>query len=327
MKVTSTETQRSSATVCARKTSIKTSTSATTRHLVWLLTLCGTLASAQPALDLTWQAPAACPQAEVVQREVARLEGRRTTLSTLRVTVRVRPIATGWSAVLQTDSNGVSGERSFEARECAQLAEAAALIIAMAHCPELASSGAELAPDPEVPQPSPNRTALALGGFGGADLGSLVAPSFNAGLELDLRVDSFSLRALALRSLEQRRLAGPRADSTLAVQTQLGLGARGCWYPLDSRVSLGPCLGIDAWLVSATTSNISLPSSGSAWWLGGVLGAQLRLALFDRLALSVSVEAAAAATRPVFLIEGYGQVFRTGEIVGRFRAGLEVRLW
>ncbi len=274
------------------------------------------------SLELTWDAPQACPTIDSVQREVTRLEGQRATLSALRASVHVRSTPTGWVAELRTDSNGAQGERTLEAADCAQLADAAALVIAMAHCPELAMGAIE----PPAP-PVPPGAQLAISAFAAGDWGSLLAPTFAAGLDLSLAFGRFEVRALALRSLEQHRLSGPQADSAVAVQAQLGLGVRGCWYALESRVSLGPCVGVDAWLLSGSSSNVSLPSTGTGWWLGGLLGAQGKLRLFERLAVVVAIEVGAAAARPVFVVEGYGQVFRSGEVVGRARAGLEVRLW
>jgi hypothetical protein len=279
-------------------------------------------ASEGTTLELRWAAPPACPTGESVQREVARLEGRHTALTALRATVLVRAVPTGWSAELRTESNGVRGERVLEAGDCAQLADAAALVIAMAHCPELASG--EAPNETPAPRESPQ---LFLGAFASGDLGSLLNPSFGAGLELSLEFERFEVRALALRSLAQSRLAGPTVDSTIEVQAQLGLGLRGCWLPLRGRLSLGPCAGVDGWLISTTTRNISVPSTGTGWWLGGVAGVTGKLRLFERLALTLAVEVGAAAMRPVFVVDGYGQVFRPNEVVGRARAGLEVRLW
>ncbi len=294
-----------------------------------VLTAVHTEAWAQPStLHLTWQAPAECPNREAVERTVTRLEGRLATLSAFDVTVFVSQTGDGYRATLQTESNGTVGERTFRASTCEQLAEAAALIIALAHCPDLATAPPPTArldePDPRSP-PQPER--LSAGAFVASDVGAQPSVSFGAGVDVSLHFGPFTLSAHGLRTVSQRAVAGPRADSGIEAQTLLGLGVRGCFRLVDARFYAGPCAGLDAVLISTTTSNIDVPASGSGWWVGGLAGGQVGAHAFQRVSVFVSAEVGAALTRPVFIVDGYGQVFRPGEVVGRLRVGLEVQLW
>jgi hypothetical protein len=85
-------------------------------------------------VDLTWNAPAGCPTAVDVSRELERLVRvpSARTLPYLTVDGRVEPRGERWLLHLRTVRDGVEGERELEAESCASLARAATLVVALA---------------------------------------------------------------------------------------------------------------------------------------------------------------------------------------------------
>lgn len=90
------------------------------------------------ALDLVWEAPADCPDAASVEREVRRLLGPAPPPSgdPAKAAAAVSPLEHGWRVVLLTEVHGVHGQRTLEARSCEGLAHATALVLALTIDPQ-----------------------------------------------------------------------------------------------------------------------------------------------------------------------------------------------
>lgn len=103
-------------------------------------------------LDLTWNAPAECPQGAAAQARVRRLAGAAQAQGTaaLVASVTIAKLAEGrWSATLQLGTS----TRVLDGESCEGVADAAIVILAMAVDPE---SAPELEPAPEAePEPAP----------------------------------------------------------------------------------------------------------------------------------------------------------------------------
>ncbi|MEM6996719.1 MAG: hypothetical protein AAF721_39815, partial [Myxococcota bacterium] len=128
-------------------------------------------AAESPAVDLHWEAPAACPDATDARARLDALldeagSGREQAVA---LTVEVREREGGYTAVLSmTAADGTTATRSLDGAQCEDLAGAAVLIAALAIDPDLAvPSGdpppADLRNDPPtspgepepVPEPEP----------------------------------------------------------------------------------------------------------------------------------------------------------------------------
>lgn len=269
-----------------------------------------------PGLALSWEASPACPSQVEVEQEIERLSaGREPSLAALRVRVEVTEELGRWRAKLWTEAAEASGERSFEAATCRELADAAALIVALALFPELP---ADAGPALEL-----SLRASVAGAFG-----SLSRPGLEAGAGLRLALGSFEVLAeVATGLLSGRQEKGPRLGSGLTVSAPFSADLRGCWSPLQDPLGLGLCAGATARLTHGQGFGISSPLSSSAWWVGPSVGVVLRLGLWPRLRVYADAMLSLAITRPVFVIEGFGEVFRTEGALGRVGVGLEVPLW
>src|SRR5688572_19439012 len=88
------------------------------------------------AVQITWTAPAGCPDVAYVSAEVERLLGRPLAAREHRpllVHARVSREPSGaWWVDLLTTGEGVIGQRRLEADDCLAIADAVALIVTMA---------------------------------------------------------------------------------------------------------------------------------------------------------------------------------------------------
>lgn len=115
------------------------------------------------ALELTWTAPAACPsQADVKQRIDTLLEapGKPATSDAQSASASAKLTSTrsGFKLVLTLHGEGIEGTRTLSGDDCAELAETAAFLIAVAIDPSLpgaAPPSPEPAPTPEPPPVAP----------------------------------------------------------------------------------------------------------------------------------------------------------------------------
>ncbi|MCA9656216.1 MAG: hypothetical protein KC501_40300, partial [Myxococcales bacterium] len=122
------------------------------------------LRSELPPADyaLQWSAPAGCPDAAAVEARIAALTaGRPEGEGTLEVEGTVSAFEGGFSLRLTTSLRGRTGTRELSARACDDLADSAALVVAVTLDPALSGSGAD-EPEPEstpdedgVPDPEP----------------------------------------------------------------------------------------------------------------------------------------------------------------------------
>lgn len=107
------------------------------------------LALAAPGLTIDWQAPAGCPDVTAVRGQVAAMIGEDVVAGAdLRASAVVREDGDRWSLTLELTRAGGRELRSLGDRECEALAQAAALVIAVAIDPQAR------APEP-VPEDSP----------------------------------------------------------------------------------------------------------------------------------------------------------------------------
>jgi hypothetical protein len=236
--------------------------------LLWLRDVSATTAHAQAELDLSWQAPAGCPDASWATQRIANHLARDLVSAAgpaLRAQVEIQHEEVGFSLRLTTTHANTRGERTLEDARCENLAEAATLLIALAID---ANQVLQEQTQPDVPAPSPAapdrekppalqakralkavyesparfRTRLSVMG----EAGFLPAPSF--GPELTLGVQRARFGA------EFGGFWLPKRDSQGAQHVRVSLWAlalRGCVQGESSRFRLGGCLGVELGRVSA----------------------------------------------------------------------------
>lgn len=106
---------------------------------------------APPGLALRWEAPPGCPGEAEVRARVVRMTGEEA-VRTARLSARgtVREEAPGrWALELELSGETGGGRRSLQAGRCDELAEAGALVVAIAVDPDAALGGGVVPPPPE----------------------------------------------------------------------------------------------------------------------------------------------------------------------------------
>lgn len=272
-------------------------------------------------VTLDWRAPEGCPERSAVADEVERLASSRApAVDALEVEIDVSRAGEAWLARLTTRSAAGRGERKLQAPSCGELAEAAALVVALALCPSAA-------PEPAPPAPLPPSRHAFLRPLAAADAGTLVKPSLQAGLAAAATFGPLRLEAQLARGFEQRASRGPRPESGLALQVPIAIALRGCWTLWSGAAELGACVGAEGAAIRGQGFGISDPAAASGLWLGALAEGALGLQLSSAFAVRVGAGAALALVRPTFSMDGYGEVHRPTTVAARLSAGVEVRLW
>lgn len=317
-----------------------------------VVTVGGAAAAADP-VSLVWNAPQEeCPAGSAVLAQVHGILGSATSHHAVARADVTHADPERWSVHLQTDVDGVQGERTIDATSCESLATATALILALTVDPSKARANLPVEPPPKSgaaapsaepppsPSPAPPRgKATRLGAFvaiaGAGDLGTMpspaLAPEVSAGVlfgpvRVELSGDDWGAQD-----------ATPKGNPSEGAHIHLyDVTARGCFrWRLEQRVELDPCGG--AGLVYATSdgfstaNNVSFtPYQGkSGTWMtanGDLLAAW---GFFGPLALRASVGAGLPLARPPFVVlqQQGPSIFlhRSAAIIGRASVGLEAR--
>src|SRR6185295_6374301 len=116
------------------------------RRLGWVI-LCGmvapSVARAQSQLDLSWDAPAGCPQADAVRSRIRELAGDALrSASHLSAAGRVVKVGERYRLTLSVRETNGPRERTMESDSCADLAGAAAVALGLLLKSEPGTSGA-----------------------------------------------------------------------------------------------------------------------------------------------------------------------------------------
>jgi hypothetical protein len=277
----------------------------------------------QSALELEWRAPSGCPdRAEIEARVAARLEPRPASREPLHASARIEPSTDGYHLQLQTDQ----GQRNLTARDCRELAAAAALILALLIDPEAAGDAADA--ERETPAESSRRKRhmwILIRPELVGDIGTLPALAVGPGLSLGVRVLATSVE-IAGSYLPAQSVHPTDRDTPLA-ELRVLAAAIGACQALTRAPELSPCLHFEyGRLTGQGDPSLSSPRSAAGAWallLAGVrLGAELTQWVHASLELSLGLPLLGAT----FTVNSVGPVHETADVVGRLRAGLEIRL-
>jgi hypothetical protein len=279
------------------------------------------------AAGLEWVAPSGCSSRQSVLDAVTRALGSRSTadVGALRARAVVESTGRGFRVQLSTPS----GERTLDADTCDQLAEAVALILALAVEPAPATAQQEerVAPAEKVNEkpvaPAARARLLALGGGQLADLGTLPGAAVGAEIFAAIRVPPLRIEvAGAFWGTQRQNVGSTDAGGDL---TLLSGVAHGCFLPVLDRFELGGCLGAGVDSMTATAFGPIVASRGAGTW--GVLAGEARVgfSMLPWLAVHAGFGLHVPVTRPSFVIEGVGQVHRPASVSGRQALTLEAR--
>jgi hypothetical protein len=273
-----------------------------------------------PDVLIRWRGDPSCPRASTLEQQLSqRLAEDLDQLEPVTIDVEVRAL-TGSGYALTLTVQGASGEseRHVELTRCAEVQQAAVVLIATTLVPERTS-------EPE-PEPAPPREAsfspwsLRLQAI--LDLASVPAITGGPGVGIGYALPGHArvwVDARYLFARETEVLGTARADVDLFA---LALG--GTWLWQRGGWSGGPLAELEAGVVRGKATE-NAAGGGTAPWLSAWLGAS---AIYSRERLGVSLSAALGVPfiRPEFSVAGSEEFYRTRPVSGRATLALSVAL-
>jgi hypothetical protein len=299
---------------------------------VWFAASCATFSAAAHAksFELTWSAPAECPDPAVVAAYVERdLSTTVDGATVVRANGIVTAAADGWYRVaLELDTGAVrSSTRELSGASCESVSQAAALLVALAIRAEVEPAPKREPPPPPVPQRASSdsnahaRPSLAAGVA--TDLGTLPKPTVGLSVSGAVMLSgvrfepSISYLAPQSGTISDRPGVGARFTSANAM-------LRACVPFPDSRWWLAPCLGGGADWTRAAGFGARIPQKASI--VAPIGGASL-LGGWDIssiISLRLELGAIVPLARPEFVVKGDGSVYRRSLLALRGGFGLEL---
>jgi hypothetical protein len=284
-------------------------------------------------LELAWRAPESCPSLAEERAEIHRRVGEVDTpvpkLISAEVEIRAAA-AGGYLLSVQTRVGTSTGERVLSGPDCRQLAEAAALLLALLINPKatLDPEPAKVPPPPvpstPPPPPAPERSGL------GCGIEAVFARGVLPGLA----------EGMAARIFYQRGhvMAAALLGGFLAKETNAPVfpGAAASFYRLESALSLcaatlpgrrlggALCLGAAIVRMHGESSGVSTPGQATAYWPEAFAEASGRLRLTSATRLRLAAEWRGLGRRPEFAILGLGSVYRPAAVGLGAALGLDV---
>jgi hypothetical protein len=299
-------------------------------------------AESTPELALTWEADPACPDRawfeERLRDRLAEEIGDDRPRRPLVVNAYLRRAEAGFALDLATEQGGERGERHLTAPACAELAEAAVLVVALAVIEQAPEPEAPREPAPprdtEVPPPQapeapaekPTRRNLTLRADALLDVGSL--PQLGFGPQLSVGYLGRNLRAeLAgywLPAQETQRSTGGNVSVS-----SWALRPVGCARLWGTTLRLDACAGLELGRIVGEGTDLNQERQRAWFHRAAVAGLRASLAL-DRLAAVLEPGLAAPLGRPRFVSDaGMGGVTRPlhtpASVAFRATLGVELR--
>jgi len=317
-----------------------------------------------PTVQLDWVAPAECPSVDDVvamaERNIA-TEGRG-----VHADAQVRRAQSGYRLRLTLHGNGEAHVREVDAESCQAVAEAAALLVAVAsesRGAQPAVDASEVQPDapafvppppesnaddspaqsetaveataapredaarPSPPTPKRDRRLSGLVRLDGMLQLLRLLPGATAGVGL-----SGGIRGRRWRAEARARYAFARpVDDSAPLQGGADIslwtgGASGCYEPRFGRISLPLCGGASVGQMLASGRDVARPQDAVFPFAEVTAGGGATMAFTRTIALAVGIEGALSIVRPKFHVEDRPPLFRAGAGATRVLAGLEVRL-
>lgn len=275
-----------------------------------------------PIVPLALHMPANCVEPTALEALAERLGVRFERVESAGLTVRIAAVATGFEAQL----DGLSAEtRRFSGLHCDQVAQAAALIVALSAQPMAVSQRVVSAEELEPPRTGSLRIRVQhmhVAAEPSLDWGSL--PRFTSGLGVALggRMGPWLAELTGAAYLPRTTRDGPTREASAELSLANG-GLRLCHAFRLRYASLGPCLAAELGAVWARGLAVTAPREVTGVWSAAVLALSMS-AHGRRFAPGLRLDAVVPMQRPAFDVDGYGEVFQARRLV--FRAALIMRL-
>lgn len=294
--------------------------------------------AAQDAVLLDWRAPPECPAREAVLSRVAQLHpvtGDLRPPFAATATVSRRPGAR-WRVRIETPS----GVRALESRTCEQIAEATAVVVALAldditPIPSLPRptlpAAVEQVPDVERPpalrpppaptrQP-PTRVETSLGPRVALDARAMPDLAWGVGAFVAWTWPALRVELAPTVSYASRGASGGNAGfDALRVE----LTARGCVMTVGP-TRFGACAALSGGWLRVSAPGVALAQRGDAPWIaaGGTLLARLGA---QRIAGLFAVDVLAPIARPRFVVTGATESYDVPALTVALSLGAELTL-
>ncbi|HJX63694.1 MAG TPA: hypothetical protein VJ860_07045 [Polyangia bacterium] len=308
-----------------------------------------TLGNARPiradqagALTFSWQAPAGCPSRGQVSGEIARLLGGEIRVPqggdiTARAVVEHGPT---WSLAMDTELAGRPGRRSLEAASCQDLANAAALIVALMIDPDAVAAHATTtqpvaAPAPPLtappatdpaPESRPRSVEFLVGVHAAGSYGTL--PSVDVGAGGGIGLQGRRWRAEVRGTYGLRRDQKAMAAAPAGAYGQFNFTAvafAGCLNLGRGGLAFGPCADAEFGVTSAQGFGVSQSLPASTPWLAVGAGGYAAISLGRHLSLPLHLDVLAPLRRSEFVFKNEPKrVFQAPAVGVRMSAGIEL---
>jgi hypothetical protein len=273
-------------------------------------------AQAAAPLELEWTAPAGCPDRERVLQAVSERLGERADQGEpLSASGEIEVTPAGFA--LQLRAQG--GERLLSAGSCEELAESAAVILALLIDPQVAP------PPTAASEPGPPIWGLVRVELVG-DLGLLPGPSLGPGLAVAIGIagSSLELSGAYLPTQDPSSPSGAEDVGDLRAFT----GRVSMCQVLVPALGLGPCASLEyARLTGGGSATLMDSKTVSAGLWSLLLAARLSLPLGGSFALMLELAVGLPFSVAAFTLDPSDSVVahETSEVLGRLRSGLEFR--
>lgn len=281
--------------------------------------------STAQAGTLRWQAPPSCPDDKSVEELIESLGAPVELVDSGDFRVSISRIeGDGFAAEIVVPNAGV---RHIEGTDCRQVAEAAVLVIAIAHDPlAVAGSFSRLSGESRR-ETGPARSPSVPGGYlgleVGADLASLPQLTAGGGLVFGLSLPrGMRVEMAGYAWLPRTSTRGPTSRASAEIGLYSG-SLRGCLDLSWGHLLAGPCVAVELGVTKGKGLDVSHPREVSGLWSAGWLGFALRPRTREGFVPAARVELGTPFERPSFEVNGYGQVFRAD--VWLLRASLAFR--
>ncbi|HXK20479.1 MAG TPA: hypothetical protein VNG33_21865 [Polyangiaceae bacterium] len=293
-----------------------------------------------PPIDIQWEAPAECPDAEGLRAAIERLLGKKLASlpgRDLRALGKVqRSEAGNWQLDVVLAVGGHVEQETLVAKKCGALGDAMALKVALAidplavvdavQSPSAPSSTAqhEQQSDRLAPVVSPAtslRAGLRL--VGGVGLGQLPGVTPGAALYGSLQFPAFRVELGG--GAFWGGVARYAAPANVGADLQLFVGAaRGCVTPGSGRWLFPICGGVELGLMHGRGFGVETASSTSGLWGGVVIGPAVQFRTTQRLSLWLEADATLTVLRPEFHMRNLETLYAPAPGGSRACAGIEV---
>ena len=294
-------------------------------------------------LTLSWQAPAGCPSRGQVSGEIARLLGGEIRVPqggdiTARAVVEHGPT---WSLAMDTELAGRPGRRSLEAASCQDLANAAALIVALMIDPDAVAAHATTpqpvaAPAPPAAEPpamdpalesKPRAVEYLLGVHAAGSYGTL--PSVDVGVGGGIGIQGRRWRAELRGSYGLRRDQKAWAASPAGAYGQFNFVAAAfaaCINLGPRAFAFGPCADAEFGVTSAQGFGVSQSLPTNTPWSALGAGGYAAISLGHHVSIPLHVDVLAPLRRSEFVFKNEPtRVFQAPAVGVRMSAGIELR--